>query len=111
MSTSNKKIQKHFGTKWNIIVSGVILTGYCYFIRILQLDYEQNYYGRDEVHTKTYVTLNAWIPIFLLSIFGEMLLFHFRKQEVYRANDSLSSLSLGSYNTVVTNLISKVLFS
>ena len=58
--------------------------------------------------TRDFVSM--WVPIFFLSILVEMAYFwtFYRQSKVYRTNDSLSSLTLGSLNQLTKKLFGQV---
>lgn len=50
------------------------------------------------------------IPFFFLLIFIELIYFYFKKQKVYRLNDTITNLSLGIGNQVTNALTKSILF-
>jgi hypothetical protein len=101
------KTKKTISTNVAVFLLPLLLLGHLYFFYSIQVEYETQYYEKNYENIKSH--LNTWIPIFFVSIFLEIIYYYFAKQQrVYRTNDSISSLSLGTFSVVIGGLIVKV---
>lgn len=87
----------------------LLVVAHFWFLKFLEDEYKRDYLPSPHTYiVRDYVSL--WIPIFLSSIALEALFYKISKKpnEVYRLNDSLSSLCLGSWNQLSKKLVAQV---
>jgi len=106
-----KKENYWLGWKATMIFGLLIIAGHAWFLFFLESEYKEKYHSNPHLNRiRDYVTL--WVPIFLGTIALETIYFWITapKSDVYRLNDSLGSLTLGSFNQLFKKLISQIIF-
>ena len=104
-----KKDNYWLGWKGTMVLGLLILAGHTWFLFYLEFEYKERYYAYPHLTAvRDYVSL--WVPIFLGTIALETVYFWITapKSDVYRLNDSMGSLTLGSFNQLVKKLIKQV---
>lgn len=96
-------------TKPSMIIGIVTLLLHIYFLFYIEDKYLENYqHQNDTIIVKDYIA--KVIPLFLLSGFLEFIFYWWTKPNasVFRLNDSVSSVTLGSLNQLSKKLIGQV---
>ena len=97
------------GSAASLLVGSLILAGHAWFLFYLEEEYRSVYAATpNATSTRDYVQI--WVPIFLSTIALEMVYFwiFYPSARVYRTNDALGSLMLGSFNQLTKKLLSQV---
>lgn len=104
-----RKENHWLGWKGTMIFGVLIVAAHGWFLYYLQMEYTEKYCAHPHLTAvRDYVSL--WVPIFLATIALETIYFWFKapNSDVYRLNDSLGSLTLGSFNQLTKKLVKQV---
>lgn len=95
----------------SLCIGGIVLLLHIWFLCFLEDKYLQNYqHINDTIVVKDYIFIV--VPIFLVSIFVELVYCWWKKPDshIFRATDSISSSTLGTLNQLTKKLVGQASF-